>query len=333
MAISTRRLGQRGPEVGAIGLGCMSFSDVYGGFAGHDPDEVIGRALDLGANLLDTADVYGPHTSEEVVGRAIAGRRDEVVLATKWGLYRDPGASGIRLLVNGDPAYAAAAVDGTLQRLGVDHIDLYYLHRPDTSIPIEDSVGAMAEMVTAGKVRHIGLSEASVDTIRRAHAVTPIAALQTEYSIWSRDIEAEILPLCRELGIGLVPYSPLGRGFLTGTITSAADLSPRDFRRGQPRFQDQAMGEGQAAVAAITAIAEAHDATPGQVALAWVLSRGEDVVPIPGTKRVAYLEQNVGADAVELTTDDLAALDATTVREPRSPDASWINRDTPPLGA
>lgn len=329
MTLRNRRLGDRGPEVGAIGLGCMSFSDIYGGFEGHDPDVVIGRALDLGANLLDTADVYGPYTSEEVVGGAIAGRRDEVVLATKWGLYRDPDGKGLRLLVNGDPGYAATAVDGSLQRLGVDHIDLYYLHRPDTAIPIEESVGAMADMVTAGKVLYVGLSEASVDTIRRAHSVHPIAALQTEYSIWSRDIEADILPVCRELGIGLVPYSPLGRGFLTGTITSAADLPERDFRRAQPRFQAKAIDEGQEAVAAITAIADAHRATPGQIALAWVLSRGDDIVPIPGTKRVTYLEENVGAADVALTPDDLAALDAITVREPRAPDAGWINRDTP----
>jgi aryl-alcohol dehydrogenase-like predicted oxidoreductase len=329
MTLPTRTLGSHGPQVGAIGLGCMSFSDVYGGFEGHDPDAVIGRALDLGANLLDTADVYGPHTSEEVVGRAIKGRRDQVVLATKWGLHRDPEAAGIRLLVNGHPDYARSAVDGSLQRLGVDHIDLYYLHRPDTEVPIEESVGAMAEMVAAGKVLHVGLAEASVDTLRRADAVHPIAALQTEYSIWSRDIEAEIIPTCRELGVGLVPYSPLGRGFLTGTITSTDDLPARDFRRNQPRFQDTAFDDGLAAVAVIRSIAEAHGATPGQVAIAWVLSRGDDVVPIPGTKRVAYLEENVASAELELTPDDLAALEAITVREPRAPDKNWINRTTP----
>jgi aryl-alcohol dehydrogenase-like predicted oxidoreductase len=332
MSLPTRRLGERGPEVGAIGLGCMSFSDIYGGFEGHDPDEVIGRALDLGANFLDTADVYGPHTSEEVVGRAIAARRDEVVLATKWGLYRGDKGSAASLAVNGDPGYAAQALEGSLARLGVDHIDLYYLHRPDTSIPIEESVGAMAAMVDAGKVRHIGLSEASVDTIRRGHAVHPITALQTEYSIWSRDIEAEILPVCRELGIALVPYSPLGRGLLTGTIGSADDLSARDFRRAQPRFQAEAMDDSQAAVAVIAGIAETHGVTPGQVALAWVLSKGPDVVPIPGTKRLAYLEQNVAAAQVQLSAADLATLDAITVRAPRSYDQGWINRDTPPVG-
>ena len=210
MTLPTRTLGTSGLEVGAIGLGCMSFSGIYGGFEGHDPDEVIGRALDLGVTLLDTADVYGPHISEEVVGKAIAGRRDEVVLATKFGLVTGSSANRAGLGVDGSPAHARESIDGSLQRLGVDHVDLYYLHRPDTQVPIEESVGAMAEMVTAGKVRHLGLSEASPDTLRRAHAVHPIAALQTEYSLWSRDIEPEILPTCRELGIGLVPYSPLG---------------------------------------------------------------------------------------------------------------------------
>jgi aryl-alcohol dehydrogenase-like predicted oxidoreductase len=331
MTLATRSLGARGPQVGAIGLGCMSFSDIYGGFEGHDPDAVIGRALDLGCNFLDTADVYGPHTSEEVVGRAIRGRRDEVVLATKFGLRRDPGSEQISLMVDGRPEYAREAIDRSLTRLGVDHIDLYYLHRPDTSIPIEESVGAMAELVEAGKVRHLGLSEASVDTIRRAHAVHPITALQTEYSIWSRDLEDGILPTCRELGIGLVPYSPLGRGALTGAVT-AASLGPRDFRRGHPRFQDTASDEVASAVEAIRAIADRHGATPGQVAIAWVLAQGDDVVPIPGTKRVAYLEENVAAADVVLTDDDRAALDAIEVREPRTYDQGWINRDTPPVG-
>jgi aryl-alcohol dehydrogenase-like predicted oxidoreductase len=330
MTLPTRVLGAAGLEVGAIGLGCMSFSGVYGGFEGHDPDAVIGRALDLGVTLLDTADVYGPHTSEQVVGKAIAGRRDEVVLATKFGLSPNTTGAGPRLVVNGTPAYAHAAIDGSLDRLGVDHVDLYYLHRPDTEVPIEETVGAMAEMVAAGKVRHLGLSEASPDTLRRAAAVHPIAALQTEYSIWSRDIDDEILPTCRELGIGLVPYSPLGRGFLTGTIASTDDLPANDFRRLQPRFTDEALAENEAAVAVIRSIAEAHGVTPGQVALAWVLSRGDDVVPIPGTKRVAYVEQNAAAIDVELTADDLARLEAITVREPRNPDEGWINRSTPP---
>jgi aryl-alcohol dehydrogenase-like predicted oxidoreductase len=329
MTLPTRTLGTSGPEVGAIGLGCMSFSGVYGGFEGHDPDEVIGRALDLGMTLLDTADVYGPHTSERIVGKAIAGRRDEVVLATKFGLSPGPKGSGVRLVVDGSPAYAHQAIDGSLERLGVDHVDLYYLHRPDTAVPIEDTVGAMAEMVTAGKVRHLGLSEASADTLRRAHAVHPIAALQTEYSIWSRDIEAEILPTCRELGIGLVPYSPLGRGYLTGTIASTADLAADDFRRAQPRFADDALAENEAAVAVIRSIAERHGVTPGQVALAWVLAQGDDVVPIPGTKRVAYVEQNAAAAEVTLSSDDLAELDAIRVSAPRAADEGWINRDTP----
>jgi aryl-alcohol dehydrogenase-like predicted oxidoreductase len=329
MTLPTRTLGPDGLAVGAIGLGCMSFSGVYGGFEGHDPNEVIGRALDLGVTLLDTADIYGPHISEQVVGKAIAGRRDDVVLATKFGLYADTSSGGYRSGVNGTPAYARSAIEGSLERLGVDHVDLYYLHRPDTEVPIEDTVGAIAELVAAGKVRHIGLSEASADTLRRAHAVHPITALQTEYSIWSRDIEAEILPTCRELGIGLVPYSPLGRGFLTGTIASTGDLAENDFRRAQPRFTDDALGESQSTVAVIRSIAEAHGVPAGQIALAWVLSRGDDVVPIPGTKRVAYVEQNVAAASVELTADDLAQLDAITVRQPRSADAGWINRSTP----
>ncbi len=331
MTLPTRNLGA-GLAAGSIGLGCMSFSDTYGGFEGHDPDEVIGRALDLGATLLDTADVYGPHVSEQVVGKAIAGRRDEVVLATKFGLKRAaplPGGVGFRLVVDGRPEYAHECIDASLERLGVEHIDLYYLHRPDTEVPIEETVGAMAEMVAAGKVRHLGLSEASVDTLRRASAVHPIAALQTEYSIWSRDIEAEILPTCRELGIGLVPYSPLGRGFLTGTIASVDDLSERDYRRNQPRFADGALADGHAAVDVIRGIAEAHDATPGQIALAWVLSRGEDVIPIPGTKRVAYVEQNVAAAEISLTDRDLEAIDGITVATPRAVDEGWINRDTP----
>jgi aryl-alcohol dehydrogenase-like predicted oxidoreductase len=332
MTLPTRALGTSGLSAGSIGLGCMSFSDTYGGFEGYDPDEVIHRALDLGVTLLDTADVYGPHVSEEVVGKAIAGRRDEVVLATKFGLTRAAprdGGAGFRLTVDGSPAYAREAIDGSLRRLGVDHIDLYYLHRPDTEVPIEDTIGAMAEMVQAGKVRHLGLSEASVDTLRRAHAEHPIAALQTEHSIWSRDIEAEILPTCRELGIGLVPYSPLGRGLLTGTIGGLDDLSARDFRRNQPRFAESAIDESQRAVDVVRSIAATHGCTPGQVALAWVLAQGEDVIPIPGTKRVAYLEENVGAADVVLTADERATLDGVRVSTPRSQDEGWINRTTP----
>ena len=334
MTLPRRTLGTSGLAVGAVGLGCMSFSDTYGGFDGHDPDATIGRALDLGVTLLDTADVYGPHVSEQVVGKAIAGRRDEVVVATKFGLKRakpEPGGVGFRLVVDGRADYARSCIDGSLERLGVDHIDLYYLHRPDTEVPIEETVGAMAEMVAAGKVLHLGLSEASVDTLRRACAVHPIAALQTEYSLWSRDIEAEILPACRELGVGLVPYSPLGRGFLTGTIGSVDDLAAKDFRRNQPRFADSAIAEGQAAVDVVSRIASAHGCTPGQVALAWVLAQGDDVVPIPGTKRISYLEENVAAAEVRLTEADLAAIDRIEMTTPRAPDENWINRSTPPL--
>lgn len=330
--IPTRQLGQ-GLEVGAVGLGCMSFSPIYGGFDETAPDAVIGRALDLGVTLLDTADVYGPFTSEEVVGRAIAARRDEVVLATKFGIRPRIEDDRVVMDVDGSPGYVREAVDGSLQRLGVGHIDLYYLHRPDHRIPIEETVGAMAELVTAGKVRHLGLSEASPDTLRRAHATHPITALQTEYSIWSRDIEDEIIPTCRQLGIGLVPYSPLGRGYLTGAIGSRDELAEGDFRRGQARFTDDALAANRAVVALVEEIAAGHGCTAGQVALAWVLAQGDDVVPIPGTKRVAYLEQNAGAAAVTLTADDLARLDAVRVDQPRSTDESWINRSTPPLPA
>lgn len=331
MTLPTRRLGTTGPEVGAIGLGCMSVSGIYGGFDGVDPDAVIGRALDLGVSLLDTADIYGPFTSEEVVGRAIAGRRDEVVLATKFGLTFDVVDGELVRGVNGSPEYVRASIDGSLARLGTDHVDLYYLHRPDTDTPIEETVGAMAELVAAGKVRHLGLSEASVDTLRRAHAVHPIAALQTEYSIWSRDIDDEILPTCRELGIGLVPYSPLGRGYLTGTITSTEQLAETDFRRQQARFTEEALAANRAAVDVVAEVAAVHGCTPGQVALAWVLGRGDDVVPIPGTKRIAYLEDNVAAAVVELTEDDRARLDSVSVEAPRTTDTDWINRSTPPL--
>ena len=331
MTLPTRTLGVDGPTVGAVGLGCMSFSPIYGGFDGTDPDEVIGRALDLGVTLLDTADIYGPFVSEEVVGRAVAARRDEVVLATKFGLRPRIEDGRVLMDVDGSPAYCREAVDASLGRLGTDHVDLYYLHRPDTSIPIEETVGAMAELVAAGKVRHLGLSEASVDTIRRAHAVHPITALQTEYSIWSRDIEDGIVPTCRELGIGIVAYSPLGRGYLTGTITSTSDLAPGDFRRGQARFTDAALAANRAAVDVVAEVAAAHGCTPGQVALAWVLDRGDDVVPIPGTKRVRYLEENAAATTVALTDDDRARLDTVSVDAPRSADAGWINRSTPPM--
>ena len=327
MTIPVRTLGS-GPSVGAIGLGCMSFSPTYGGFEGVDPTEVILRAVDLGATLLDTADVYGPHTSELAVGKAIAGRRDEVVVATKFGIVSTPRA-GQAAEVNGTSEYVRASADGSLQRLGVDHIDLYYQHRADTNVPIEETVGAMAELVTAGKVRFLGLSEASVDTIRRAAAVHPIAALQSEWSLWSRDIESEIVPTCRELGIGIVPFSPLGRGFLTGRITSVDDLAERDMRRAHPRFRGEAFDANLSSVEVVRSIADARGATPGQVAIAWLLAKGPDVVPIPGTKRIAYLEENLGAVDVHLSADDIARLDAVTAVGPRAVDPGWINRSTP----
>jgi len=305
MTMTTRTLG--GLQTSALGLGCMGMSEFYGRADESEARATIGRALDLGATFLDTADMYGPFTNELLVGAAIADRRDEVVLATKFGNVRDPENPRNRR-IDGSPAYVRAACDASLQRLGVDHIDLYYQHRVDKSVPIEETVGAMAELVEAGKVRHLGLSEASADTIRRAHAVHPITALQTEYSLWTRHVEDEILPLLRELGIGLVPYSPLGRGFLTGTITSTEDLAADDFRRHNPRFTGDALQANLAIVAAVRSLAEAKGVTAGQLALAWVLAQGEDVVPIPGTKRVRYLEENVGAVDVSLSPADLEQL-------------------------
>jgi aryl-alcohol dehydrogenase-like predicted oxidoreductase len=330
MALPTRTLGTDGLTVGAIGLGCMSFSPTYGGFDGVDPGEVIRRALDLGATMLDTADAYGPHTSELAIGKAIAGRRDEVVIATKFGIVAGPtpGQPGV---VDGTPAYVKSSADGSLGRLGVDHIDLYYQHRADPNVPIEETVGAMAELVAAGKVRHLGLSEASVDTIRRAAAVHPIAALQSEWSLWSRDIEDEVVPTCRELGIGIVPFSPLGRGVLTGRVSSYDDLGEQDMRRDHPRFRDGALEANLAVVDVVREIAAGHGASPGQIALAWLLGQGADVVPIPGTKRVTYLEENLGAAEVELSDDDLARLDTLTAVGERWIDPGWVYRDTPPL--
>ena len=330
MTLPTRTLGRDGLRAGAIGLGCMSFSPIYGGFEGYDPTATIHRALELGVTMLDTADVYGPHTSEQVIGEAIAGRRDDVVLATKFGILRAGRSEpGVRQ-VDGRPEYARRSIDGSLQRLGVDHVDLYYLHRPDPDVPIEETVGAMAELVAAGKVRHLGLSEASASTIRRAVAVHPITALQTEYSLFSRDIEGDILDTCRELGVGLVPYSPLGRGLLTGTVTSRDDLSANDFRHGNPRFADGAIDANTALVDVIRGIASANQVTPGQVSLAWVLSRGEDLIPIPGTKRIPYLEENAAAIDVALSADDLARLEDLSSRAvgARTGDPGWINRDT-----
>ena len=310
--MQTRILGSDKPDsdnlaVSEIGLGCMGMSEFYGS---HDDDQsvaVIHRALDLGCAFLDTADMYGPFVNEQLVGRAIAGRRDEVVLATKFGNQRGP--NGERLGINGKPDYVRSACDASLQRHGVDHIDLYYQHRVDPTVPIEDTVGAMKELVDAGKVRHLGLSEAAPSTIRRAHAVHPITALQTEYSLWSRDAEDDVLPTVRELGIGFVAYSPLGRGFLTGQITSFDDLAPDDFRRHNPRFQGENFTRNLDLVMRVREIVESKGCTPGQLALAWVLAQGEDIAPIPGTKRIRYLEENLGAADVRLTGDDLARLD------------------------
>ncbi|MEP7332033.1 MAG: aldo/keto reductase [Terracoccus sp.] len=315
-SLPTRTLGTTAPlDVSAIGLGCMGMSEFYGTGDEAQATATIHRALELGVTFLDTADMYGPFTNEQLVGRAISDRRDQVVLATKFGNER--AEDGTRLGVNGRPEYVRRAAEASLQRLGVDHIDLYYQHRVDQRVPIEETVGAMAELVTAGKVTHLGLSEASPLTIRRAHAVHPITALQTEYSLFTRDVEREILPTLRELGIGLVPYSPLGRGILTGAITSADDLDEADSRRTAyfPRFQGAALSANLALVERLRELAEAKGATAGQLALAWVLAQGNDIAPIPGTKRVRYLEENVGAVDVDLTADDLAAIDVAVPKE------------------
>ncbi|GAA1630818.1 aldo/keto reductase [Kribbella alba] len=301
-----RELGRQGLAVSQIGLGCMGMSEFYGRADEDEAVATIHRALDLGVTVLDTADMYGPFTNERLVGRAIAGRRDEVVLATKFGNVR--GQNGERLGIRGDAEYVRQACDASLQRLGVDHIDLYYQHRVDPRTPIEETVGAMAELVEAGKVRYLGLSEAAPATIRRAHAVHPITALQTEYSLWSRDPEDDILPTVRELGIGFVAYSPLGRGFLSGRFRSPDDFDPDDFRRHNPRFQGENFARNLDLVERVQEIAAEKGVTAAQLALAWVLGQGNDIVPIPGTKRVPYLEENVGALDVQLSADDLARI-------------------------
>jgi len=309
--MKTRTLGRNGPTVSALGLGCMGMSAFYGG-RGDDAAAiaVIHRALERGVTLLDTADMYGPHTNEVLVGRAIADRRGQVFLATKFGIRLDPSDSQARG-VDGRPEYVQAACEASLKRLGVEHIDLYYQHRVDPAVPIEDTVGAMARLVEQGKVRWLGLSEAAPETIRRAHAVHPIAALQTEYSLWSREPEENgVLATVRELGIGFVPYSPLGRGFLTGAIRTPEDFDADDYRRHSPRFQGDNFARNLALVEQVRALAAARGVSAGQLALAWVLAQGEDLVPIPGTKRLAYLEENLGALDVALDADDLARIDA-----------------------
>ena len=324
----TRTLGSEGLSVSAQGLGCMGMSEFYGSADEDEAIATIHRALELGISFLDTADMYGPFTNEKLVGRAIAGRRDEVVLATKFGNERSE--DGGFLGVNGKPDYVHKACDASLRRLGVDHIDLYYQHRVDKTVPIEETVGAMKELVEQGKVRHLGLSEASPETIRRAHAVHPITALQTEYSLWTRDPEDEVLPTVRELGIGFVAYSPLGRGFLSGAITKPEDLAEDDFRRHNPRFQRENFGKNLELVDRVREIADEKDVTPGQLALAWLLHQSDDIVPIPGTKRVAYLEENAAADAIELSAEDLERIDdaapAGVTAGERYPDMSSIDR-------
>lgn len=302
-----RQLGTQGLSVSELGLGCMGMSEFYGAADEVESIATIHRALELGVTFLDTADTYGRGANEQLVGKAIADRRDLVILATKFGIQsRDAG----RLIVNGQPSYVHQACDASLQRLGIDSIDLYYLHRVDPTVPIEETVGAMAELVQQGKVRYLGLSEAAAATIRRAHAVHPISALQSEYSLWSRDPEDEILPTIRELGIGFVPYSPMGRGFLSGKITNPNDFAEDDFRRQQPRFQGENFYKNLQLVERVQAIAAEKNVTPGQLALAWLLAQGNDIVPIPGTKRRTYLEENVAAANISLSADELARIDA-----------------------
>ena len=306
--MKTRTLGPDGPEVAEIGLGCMGMSAFYGTADEGEARATIARALELGCNFLDTSDMYGPYTNEELVGSAIAANRDEVFLATKFGIKLVEEGNLLDRVIDGSPGYVRSACDASLRRLGTEHIDLYYQHRVDPNTPIEETVGAMAELVQAGKVRYLGLSEASAETIRRAHAVHPITAVQTEYSLWTRDVDAEILPTLQELGIALVAYSPLGRGFLSGRFSSTDELEEGDYRRHGPRFTGENLKQNLALAERVRELASERGITPGQLALAWVLSRWECVVPIPGTKRVSYLEENLAAADLELSETDAQAI-------------------------
>ena len=329
--VPQRELGSQGLVASAQGLGCMGMSAFYGPIETEESEKTILHALEVGVNLLDTADVYGPFTNEELVGRMIKDRRDDVVLCTKFGIVRDPNGPGGRGM-DGSPEYVRSACDASLQRLDTDHIDLYYNHRIDPKVPIEETVGAMAGLVEAGKVRYIGLSEASPETIRRAHAVHPITALQSEWSLWSRELEAEVIPTVRQLGIALVAYSPLGRGFLTGAIKTFDDLAEDDYRRIQPRFQGENFAKNIELVEQVREMAESKGATAGQLALAWVHAQGPDVFPIPGTKRRSYFDENVGALDLTLTQADIDRLDeiipADAIAGTRYPDMSWVSGDS-----
>lgn len=335
MTIPQRTLGSSDLHVGAIGYGAMSFAEPYGQAdapVADTPRELVSRALDLGVNLIDTADLYGP--SEKLIGEAIAGRRDKVVLATKFGIVRPAGDDGPPV-INGTPEYVRERIEHSLRTLNVDVVDLYYQHRVDPVVPIEETVGAMAELVTQGKVRYLGLSEVAPETIRRAHRVHPITAVQTEWSLWTRDIEAEVVPTCEELGISVVPYSPLGRGALTGTIKSRDDLGANDYRRKIPRFAEAAMEANRVGLEVLHRIADDHDAAPGQIALAWLLAKSASAVPIPGTRRISYLEQNAGAAQITLTASEINELDVLPVVGDREIELghNWTHGVTPELGS